>query len=67
MDTCDDCVFFSGKADGNGICTNEVLGRQFRYIPFIPCRGKERACWAFERDLVASEKNEAEHAGLVSS
>ena len=67
MDTCDDCFFFSGKTDGNGICINEVLGRQYRYIPFIPCHGKDRACWAFERDLVTSEKNEAEHAGLVSS
>ena len=58
MDTCDGCIFFSGKADGNGICTNEVLGRQFRHIPFIPCRGKERACWAFERDANRKRSDE---------
>lgn len=66
MNTCNDCFFFSGKKDGNGICTNEVIGRQL-HLPFIPCHGKERACWAFEPDRAVREKDEVKQDGLVSS
>lgn len=48
MKTCSDCLYFvDGKGNG-GICSNEILGRRFLHIPFVPCHKDEPACWAFE-------------------